>query len=180
MSVTARSATCWPVAIEIMLDIEKIRELVDMMVANDLVEISLREGDKEVSLRRPNERVHPHLIGLPSIPGGPMSVNTNPQSIAAAALPVDGGKRSESREEPALIEIGAPMVGTFYASPDPNSPIFVQEGSVVRPGTVVCLLEAMKVFSEIKAEVSGTIQRVLVKNMEPVEYGQPLFLVRPS
>jgi len=163
------------------LDIDKIRELIEMMVANDLVEISLREGDKEVSLRRPTEKpahagmtmqtvMVPPAAPMPTPPGGAFG-----SPVSSPAAPV-----VERRDEPALIEIGSPMVGTFYLSADPNSPPFVQEGSVVRPGTVVCLLEAMKVFSEIKAEVSGTIQRVLVKNMEPVEYGQPLFLVRPA
>ncbi len=71
------------------------------------------------------------------------------------------------------------MVGTFYAAPDPESSPYVQVGSQVTPGTVVCILEAMKVFSEIKAEVTGAIERVLVKDAEPVEYGQSLFLVRP-
>lgn len=162
-----------------------------MMVANDLVEISLREGDKEVSLRRPNEKLpaggmntHPVLapgapLGMVPLVGAPSAPIAAAPSLAGGA-PTSAGAGSERRDEPALIEIGSPMVGTFYVAADPNSPPFVQEGSVVRPGTVVCLLEAMKTFSEIKAEVSGTIQRVLVKNMEPVEYGQPLFLVRPA
>lgn len=166
-----------------MLDIEKIRELVEMMVANDLVEISLREGDKEVSLRRPNEQASGSVVA-PSVMAAPVGAggNSQPASSLPVALPAVPPPPAEAmrRDEPALIEIGSPMVGTFYVSADPNSPPFVQEGSVVRPGTVVCLLEAMKVFSEIKAEVSGTIQRVLVKNMEAVEYGQPLFLVRPA
>ena len=72
------------------------------------------------------------------------------------------------------------MVGTFYSSPDPNSPMFVSEGATVNEGTVVCIIEAMKVFNEINAGIRGTIEKVLLKNEEPVEYGQPLFLVRPS
>jgi acetyl-CoA carboxylase biotin carboxyl carrier protein len=79
-----------------------------------------------------------------------------------------------------LVAIKSPMVGTFYASPDPNSPNFVSEGSKVRDNTVVCIVEAMKVFNEIKADVSGTIVKVLTRNEAPVEYGQPLFMVRPD
>ena len=88
--------------------------------------------------------------------------------VAGEVVPVD------------FMEIHSPMVGTFYARPDPESPQFVQVGSRVDASTVVCILEAMKVFSEIKAETSGTIERVLVKDGEAVEYGQPLFLVRPA
>ena len=71
------------------------------------------------------------------------------------------------------------MVGTFYSAPDPESPPFVKAGQDIHAGMVVCILEAMKVFNEIKSEVAGTIERVLVKNAQPVEYAQPLFLVRP-
>jgi len=92
-------------------------------------------------------------------------------------LPAEGPAADEQEVE--YVEIKSPMVGTFYAAPDPDSPPFVQLGSTVNPSTVVCIVEAMKVFNEIKAELSGTIQKILVKNEEPIEYGQPLFLVRP-
>jgi acetyl-CoA carboxylase biotin carboxyl carrier protein len=72
------------------------------------------------------------------------------------------------------------MVGTFYTSPNPDSPTFVEVGAKVDPDTVVCIIEAMKIFNEIKAECSGTIQKILVKNSESVEFGQPLFLVKPD
>jgi acetyl-CoA carboxylase biotin carboxyl carrier protein len=72
------------------------------------------------------------------------------------------------------------MVGTFYVAPDPDSPPYVQVGAVVHPDAVVCIVEAMKVFNEIKAEVAGTIEKILVKNEQPVEFGQPMFLVRPD
>ena len=79
-----------------------------------------------------------------------------------------------------LVAIESPMVGTFYASPNPDSPVFVKAGSGISPGTVVCLIEAMKVFNEIKSEVTGTVERMLVKNGEAVEFGQKLFLVKPQ
>jgi acetyl-CoA carboxylase biotin carboxyl carrier protein len=79
-----------------------------------------------------------------------------------------------------LVAIKSPMVGTLYIAPDPESPPFVTEGARVSPTSVVCIVEAMKVFNEIKAEVSGTIKKVLVKNEEPVEFGQPLFMVKPD
>ena len=159
-----------------MLDVDKIRQLVEMMVANDLVEISLRDGDVEVNLRRPNPNgpVPVQLADSTVNPAAPPAASA-PTGEAAAALPAAPAAEEESN----LAEIPSPMVGTFYASPDPDSPPFVTVGSEVHPESVVCILEAMKVFNEIKAEVSGTIERILAKNEQPVEYGQPLFLVRP-
>jgi len=150
------------------------------MVSNDLVEISLRDGDEEVNLRRPNTG---GPGGLSSLTG-----SHNPWAVAQSPLPppTDQSAGPSSGAAPArepeieLIEIASPMVGTFYSASDPESPPFVDIGTRVHGGMVVCILEAMKVFNEIKAEVSGTIERILVKNAEAVEFGQPLFLVRPS
>ena len=148
-----------------MLDIERIQKLVDMMVAHDLVELSLRDGDVEINLRRPHANAVPELLtGV-----APDAIATTGAPSSSTAEQVDGGT---------LVEIPSPMVGTFYASPDPDSPHFVKIGSRVQPDTIVCIVEAMKVFNEIKAEVSGVIDRVLVKNEQAIEYGQPLFSVR--
>lgn len=152
-----------------MLEIEKIRKLIEMMVANDLVEISLRDGSEEVNLRRPNSRVEttPTVTVQPAV--------TTP---ALPAAPIAAGDDATEANED-LVEIHSPMVGTFYAASDPDSPPFVKPGQDIQAGMVVCILEAMKVFNEIKSEVAGTIERVLVKNAQPVEFAQPLFLVRP-
>lgn len=154
-----------------MFDIDQIRQLVDMMVSNDLMEISVRNGESELNLRRPNLNAHPAAApqGVATVIQAPGPLSPTPAAAPAAPTPV----------ESALVEIGSPMVGTFYSASDPNSPPFVQVGSPVSSGTVVCIIEAMKVFNEIKAEVSGTIERILVKNGQAVEYGQPMFLVRP-
>ncbi len=142
-----------------------------MMIANDLVELSLRDGEVEVNLRRPN----PNSNDAPIMYG--VHAPANPAHHAPTMLPE--AKLPGEVVEVEFQEIRSPMVGTFYASPDPDSPPFVQVGSSVGPATVVCVLEAMKVFSEIKAETSGTVERILVRDGEAVEYGQPLFLVRP-
>ena len=157
-----------------MLDIDIIRQLVEMMVANDLVEISLRDGEEEVNLRRPNP------TAAAALPGPSSQVPTVEQAATSptAALP-EAAPAAETDEDAELVHISAPMVGTFYTASDPDSPPFVEVGSEVQPGAVVCILEAMKVFNEIKAEVAGTIEGVLAKNAEPVEYGQLLFAVRP-
>jgi len=157
----------------VVLDIEKIRNLIEMMVANDLVEISLRDGSEEINLRRPVAVTSSALAGLACpTPVFPLAEH------AAAAAPAHVQTAAEPREK--LIEIPSPMVGTFYAAANPESPPLVEVGSTIQAGTVVCILEAMKVFNEIKSEVAGIIERILVKNAQAVEYGQPMFLVRPS
>lgn len=138
-----------------------------MMVNNDLVELSLRDGDVEVSLRRPDPGACADgQVVVPVVPA-------NPAAQPAAAEPV-------AEDELNLAEIPSPMVGTFYTASSPDTPPFVKVGSAVGPDTVVCIIEAMKVFNEIKADVSGTIEQVLVKNEQAIEFGQPLFLVRPN
>ena len=155
-----------------MLEIDKIRELVEMMITNDLVELSLRDGEEEVSLRRPNP-------GGSSVYATPSSAVPPLHAVSATPTVPDAFVKGEVGGVE-FQEIRSPMVGTFYAAPDPDSPAFVQVGSQVGPSTVVCVLEAMKVFSEIKAETSGIVERILVTDGQAVEYGQALFLVRPG
>jgi acetyl-CoA carboxylase biotin carboxyl carrier protein len=99
---------------------------------------------------------------------------------AAAARPASSDDASESGEDASLVAIESPMVGTYYSRPNPDTDSFVKPGANIGPDTVVCLVEAMKVFNEIKAETSGTIEKILVKDGDSVEFGQKLFLVRPS
>lgn len=158
-----------------MLEVDKIKQLIEMMVANDLVEVSLRDGDREVNLRRPNAAANmaplagnliaPAIQAAPSAPIGETDVVTATPSV------------EESEED--FVDIASPMVGTFYSASDPESPPFVAVGSEVQVGSVVCILEAMKVFNEIKSEIAGRIERILVKNADAVEFGQALFKVRP-
>lgn len=155
-----------------MLETDKIRELVEMMVANDLIELSLRDGDTTLRIRRPGPATFVSNTPMPFHPTPP------PQATPQPGMVPEFVKGEVVGVE--FHEIRSPMVGTFYASPDPESPPFVQVGSHVGPSTIVCILEAMKVFSEIKAETSGVIDRVLVRDGQAVEYGQPLFLVRPA
>jgi len=145
------------------MDIKHIKSLVELMVENDLSRIELHEGDSHIVLRR----------GGAARPAG--SLPTTP-SLPAAAPPPSPTSAPASGEQ----FIRSPMVGTFYASADPESPPFVNVGSTIEPNTVVCLIEAMKVFNELKAEMSGRITKVLVKNGAAVEFDQPLFAVAPA
>ena len=152
-----------------MLDIRKLKELVRLMVANDLSEIDLRDNEEQVTLRRHGPDQATHVVTTPT------AVTTSPVSPAGAATAPE-----QPEADPGLVAIVTPMVGTFYSSPNPDSPPFVTVGATVDPDTVVCMVEAMKIFNEIKAEHSGTIEKVLVSNSESVEFGQTLFLLRPS
>lgn len=154
-----------------MIDIRKLKELVRLMVENDLSELDLRDQQETVSVKRPVGGVP---IGVPVVHH---SAAPSGAASGSAASDEDSGGGSDDSD---LHPITSPMVGSFYATSSPDAPPFVSVGSSVGPDTVVCLVEAMKVFSEIKAECAGTIEKVLVKNGDAVEFGQPLFLVRTS
>lgn len=171
-----------------MIDIRKLKELVRLMVENDLSELDLQDQQETVTIKRGG----PAPVGIPVVHHAPM-----PHAGSAAgagggggAFPVTTGSSdsgaeeakgdSDARDTAGLVAIKSPMVGTVYLAANPESPAFVASGAGVGPDTTVCLIEAMKVFSEIKAETAGTIERVLVTSGQAVQYGQDLFLVRPS
>ena len=150
------------------MDIKHIKSLIELMVDNDLSRMELREGDSHILLRRGQPVFASQAVANPSA----MGPHANPAPVAPAPVqPVAG---------PNEVLIRSPMVGTFYSSPDPESPPFITIGTVINANSVVCLIEAMKVFNEIKAEVAGQITKVLVKNAEAVEFDQPLFAVMPA
>jgi acetyl-CoA carboxylase biotin carboxyl carrier protein len=142
-------------------DIKKIRRLAELMKDLDLSELDLQQAETRLRIRRKLE-ADPLVETRPMMPAAPVT--------APAAKPA---------ADNALL-VKSPMVGTFYVSPNPESPAFVKVGDHVGKDTVVCIIEAMKVFNEIPAEVAGKIVAVLVENGEPVEFGQPLFKVDPN
>jgi acetyl-CoA carboxylase biotin carboxyl carrier protein len=165
-----------------MIDIRKLKELVRLMVDSELTELDLRDSEEQVTLRRQSLHHPPHVSVLPAAHAAIGAAMAHPV-IASAPTGVADPSASVSADigsEAGLQKIESPMVGTFYAAGDPDAPPFVSVGSAIGPNTVVCLIEAMKIFNEIKAECSGTIQKVLVKNGEAVEFGQTLFLVKPD
>jgi acetyl-CoA carboxylase biotin carboxyl carrier protein len=157
-----------------MIDIRKLKELVRLMVDNDLSELDLKDQEETVTIKRGSAGA-PMMSVLPLAPAAnrPTPVESNGTDHLAS-------QPSAQEDTAGLVAITSPMVGTFYSAPNPDSGPFVSAGSPVTPDTVVCLIEAMKVFNEIKAEVSGTVARVLVQNGSAVEFGQTLFLVKPS
>ncbi|MHC4158049.1 MAG: acetyl-CoA carboxylase biotin carboxyl carrier protein [Planctomycetota bacterium] len=156
-------------------DLQKIKELIEIMKDNDLVEVEIKHGDDKISLKRFQPQ-------QPTVTAVPMITHNTPVESA-----VDAAQNLAARAEPSsprlqedLVEIKSLIVGTFYAAPTPDSEPFVEVGSHIDPQMVVCIIEAMKVMNEIKAETSGTIAEILVKNGQAVEYGQVLFRVKPD
>ncbi len=160
-----------------MIDIRKLKELVKLMVENDLSELDLRDKEETVLIKRGAHGVP--VVASPVVQmGAPAPAANGTQAQSPDAPPTQSG--SDDAGDEGLVSIDSPMVGTFYTSPNPDAEPFVKVGDQVTPDTVVCIIEAMKVFNEIKAECSGTIAKVLVNNGESVEFGQKLFLVKPS
>ena len=149
------------------MDIDNIKQLVQLMVDNDLSELDITDGEAKVAMKR--GQGHAPII---------TTTAAVPTAMPLAAAPVLAAETPA--EDPDLIEIKSPMVGTFYAASSPDSDPYAKVGTSVGDDTVVCIVEAMKVMNEIKAECSGTIEEVCVKNAQPVEFDQVLFKVRRS
>jgi acetyl-CoA carboxylase biotin carboxyl carrier protein len=151
-------------------DLKKVKELIDLMVEKDLVEVEIVDGDSKIHLKRPNASVQ---MAAPA----PMPMMMAAPAAAAAAAPATPAAQPADDK---LAGIKSPIIGTFYAAPSPDSPPYVKVGDHVTADTVVCIVEAMKVMNEIKAEMAGTIEKVMVANGQTVEYGQVLFKVKPD
>jgi acetyl-CoA carboxylase biotin carboxyl carrier protein len=149
-------------------DVKKVRRLVELMKEHDLAEIDLRQGEQRIRLRR----------GAEPIVSGTGAVAYQPPAPAAHSPSASAPAANPPADDVDLQVIKSPMVGTFYTAANPESPPFVKVGDHVGPESIVCIIEAMKVFNEIPAEVSGQIAAVLTENGAPVEYGQPLFKVQ--
>ena len=154
-----------------MIDIRKLKELVRLMVNNDLTELDLRDSEEQVTLRRQGPGGAPQMVAPGMVPA-PVAV------VPAAATPAASSAAPVAQE--GLHRIESPMVGTFFTAPDPDSSVFVKVGDRVDPDKVVCIIEAMKIFNEIKADCTGTIEKILVSNADAVEFGQALFEVKPD
>lgn len=147
-------------------ELDKVKELIELMKENDLCEIEIAEGDSKIHLKRPQ----PQFTGMPQM--------AMPQFAAPAASAAAESAPAEDTSN--LIEITSPMVGTFYCSPSPDSDPFVSVGTPVGPDTVVCIIEAMKVMNEIKADTSGTIVEMNCQAGQAIEFGEVLFRVKPN
>lgn len=147
-------------------DVATVEKLIGLMADHELSEIDLHDGDSRIRLRKGGQVVT-----------APAAVASHAPAVAQAPAPVAHAPGSPPAENKKLHVITSPTPGTFYAKPGPDDPPFVKVGSKVRPDSVVCKIEAMKIFNDIAAECTGTIVEILVDNAQPVEYGQPLFRV---
>ena len=151
------------------MELEEIRKIIELMNENSLNEFELEENGVRISIKKGQGGAVLHTVQAVA-----------PQAVAAvpapkAAAPAAGAPAAEQAN---MVEVKAPFVGTFYRAPSPESEPYVNEGQEVNPDTVLCIVEAMKVMNEIKAEIRGTVRAILVENAHAVQYGQPLFRIK--
>ena len=155
------------------MELKDIKAIIDLMKKNSITEFELEQQDSKIRLKRGLNGVTPVMQQDDSASAIPVSM---PSTVSAPIAQMPAQQPAATGE----IEIKSPMIGTFYRAPSPESPNYADIGTEVNPETVVSIIEAMKVMNEIKAEVKGVITQVLVESGKPVEFGQPLFKVRPS
>lgn len=175
------------------MNIKEIQELIKLINKTNVTEFKLKDGEFEITVRTEEftkaksmqqQVIQQVPVAPPPVP--PVSTSAPAPAPATAgqaseATPVeDVPKKAAKESEGQYVEVKSPMVGTFYRSPSPEKPAYVQVGDVIEKGSTVCIIEAMKLFNEIDSEVSGKIVKVLVDDAQPVEFDQPLFLVDPS
>ncbi len=160
------------------MDIEQIKTVIELMKSNELCEFEMEEEGFRIAIKRRNAAEPQVIVSAPAAPmvmAAPAPVAAPAPASAPAAAPAAAAPVSESGKK--LVEIKSPIVGTFYRSASPDAEPFTGVGAHVDAETTVCIVEAMKVMNEIKAELKGTVRKVLVENATPVQFGQPLFLV---
>ena len=161
-----------------MIDVRKLRELVELMVANDLTELDIQGKDDRVTLKRASDSPTVQYVSPP--PGAVQVAAGAPPGQAGDAPAGSKADAAATDSDEHATTIPSPMVGTFYAAPSPDAEPFISVGDTVQEDTVVCIVEAMKVFNEIKAETSGVITKILVETGQAVEFDQPLFEIKPG
>ena len=154
---------------------KELKELIEFLIEKDISEFELERGDVKVRIKRTGENltVSGPAITLPHASPAAVAPPTAASAVAASAA-------AAPSEEPGLHTVKSPIVGTFFEAPSPGSPPFVKAGDTVEVGTVLCIVEAMKLMNEIESDVAGEILKKLVSNGQPVEYGQALFTIRPK
>ena len=154
------------------MDIRKVKKLIELLEESGVAEIEIHEGEESVRISRATSGV--------AMPAAPVlhSVAPAPAAAPAAAVVENPAPAEEAEEQIAGDVVKAPMVGIFYEAMAPGKPSFVELGQSVKKGDVLCIIEAMKIMNQIESEYSGVVSKIMVENGEPVEYGQPLFVIR--
>ena len=160
------------------MDFEEIKSIVELMSQNSISEFELKKEDFKIKLKRGGEG-----YTATTSEGGPFLLSPPPQPLPGSGNPLqqppDASKTNDPSANDDTTDIISPMIGTFYVAPSPEAAPYVKVGDEVQPETIVCIIEAMKVMNEIKAETKGVISGILAENAKPVEYGRPLFKVKP-
>ena len=161
---------------------KELKELIDFLIEKDISEFELERGDVKVRIKRGGETaatVITHAVPMASVPMAAPPGQSSHSATAVAPPPASTSTAPPAAAEEELHTVKSPIVGTFYEAPGPGALPFVKPGDQVAAGQVLCIIEAMKLMNEIEADASGEVVKVLVNNGQPVEYGQPLFAIRP-
>ena len=161
---------------------KELKELIEFLIEKDIAEFELERGDVKVRIKRAGAEAHfaPPDTRFVAVHPAPVPAAA-PAAAPVAATPAAAPKpAAEEAEEAGLHVVRSPIVGTFYESPSPGAPAFAKIGDTVEVGQVLCIIEAMKLMNEIESDYAGEIVKRLVANAQPVEYGQPLFAIRPK
>jgi acetyl-CoA carboxylase biotin carboxyl carrier protein len=157
------------------MELKDIQNLIKFVAKSGANEVKLEMEDVKITIKTGTGKTETTIVQQ-----APMSVPQVPVAAPQAPVAAEAPVKQESEDASKYVEITSPIIGTFYRKPSPDKPTFVEVGDTVTPESVVCIIEAMKLFNEIESEVSGKIVKVLVEDGTPVEFGQPLFLVDPS
>lgn len=169
-----------------MFKIQEIRELIRLIDQSSINEFKYENDDTKITLKKNNGAISSNSIQQTAVEqptqesSAPVVVQSIPNNSKTDETKTERTEEIKEEADSNLLKIESPMVGTFYAAPSPEEPPYVQVGDKVKEDSIVCIVEAMKLFNEIEAEVKGEIVEVLVENGQLVEYGQPLFLVKPE
>jgi acetyl-CoA carboxylase biotin carboxyl carrier protein len=161
------------------MDFKQIQELIKLVNKSNLSELTIEEKDFKVTIKQKEEIIQQTLISG-QFQQAPQQFAPAPAQASLPAAPSAPAATPAADDTSKYVTIKSPMIGTFYRKPSPDKPLFVEVGTEVTPGKVVCIIEAMKLFNEIESEVKGKVVKILVEDQSPVEYDQPLFLVDPS
>ena len=162
------------------MDISYIKKLIKLLDESGVDEIEIEEEGKKVRVSKAHHNSSLVPAFIPQYISQPQAVTPSPMVPMADVLPAKEAVPTQKLEAKEYHEVRSPIVGTFYRAPAPNADPYVQVGSMVQRGTVLCIVEAMKLMNEIESDVAGKVVQIIVDNGKPVEYNQPLFLIEPS
>ncbi len=164
------------------MTLEEIRELIRVVTETGIAELEVQRGDNRVRIRRVTRSRLVHEVAAPAAAGAQPAETAIPAVAVAGTASASSSKPEPQSplEDPSLVTVKSPIVGTFYEAPSPGAAPFIRPGDIVRPGDVLCIIESMKLMNEIEAEIAGTVVSKFVNNAQAVEYGEALFAIRPS